>query len=135
MGRRTGPAKAVVEMVLARSGGMCERCGGNGEQIHHRRPRGMGGTHRQETNMPANLVNLCRECHGWVESHRTQALADGWLIRQASPQSPSEVLLMLAWGSGYLDDLGEFRSEHPEDAAARWAEGTVPRRDRLDGAA
>lgn len=135
MGRRTGPSRAVVEMVLARSGGMCERCYGTGEQIHHRRPRGMGGTHRVETNMPANLVHLCHSCHGWVESHRTQALADGWLIRQASPKSPAEVLVMLAWGSGYLDDLGGVCPEHPEDAAARWAEETTVRRQRLDGAA
>jgi 5-methylcytosine-specific restriction protein A len=52
----------------------------NPSDIHHRRPRRMGGTLDPEINSPANLVLLCRACHSDIESHRQQALTDGWLL-------------------------------------------------------
>lgn len=72
---------AVARAVLDRAAGHCERCGVAGPtQLHHRRPRGMGGTRRPDT--VHNLAALCRGCHEEVESRRAQALADGWLLRQ-----------------------------------------------------
>ncbi|NEW33807.1 HNH endonuclease [Nocardia cyriacigeorgica] len=80
----TGPQPHVRLLVATRAGGRCERCAcalpiGGGD-IHHRKPRRMGGTRDPQINAPSNLVAVCRPCHDWAESHRTRALADGWLI-------------------------------------------------------
>lgn len=102
--RRTGPTPQVRELVRARAGSSCERCGmalrtGN---IHHRKPRGMGGTTDPAANSPANLMLVCGSgttgCHGWIESHRQEALTEGWLVpRTADPEgSPVRV-----WGAGW----------------------------------
>ncbi|MBW0275031.1 hypothetical protein ATM97_27910 [Nocardia sp. MH4] len=81
--RRTGPDRAVVELVRARAGERCERCAwmlhGNG-QIHHRVPRGMGGSKAAWINRPPNLVLLCLQCHSWAESYRESAMDAGWLV-------------------------------------------------------
>jgi hypothetical protein len=45
-------------------------------QIHHRLPRGRGGTHD-----PDLLVVLCLGHHAEVESYRTRAYACGLLLR------------------------------------------------------
>ena len=42
--------------------------------IHHRRPRRMGGTSNPEIHQPANLVVVCRTCHRWIEENRQLAL-------------------------------------------------------------
>lgn len=74
--------------VLRREGGACLRCGTNlanvPSSIHHRKPRGMGGTKDPRSFDLRNLVHICgdgtRGCHGDIESHRSQAHEDGWLI-------------------------------------------------------
>lgn len=92
----SGPTVKVRAQVLDRDEFTCQRCGEyvgpfGDFSIHHRRPRGMGGTKRPESNLPANLLTLCGTgttgCHGWVESHRTSAVADGLLVSQhADPE-------------------------------------------------
>lgn len=67
-------------MVIARAGERCERCGAPGADIHHRRARGMGGSRDPHANLPGNLVLLCRGCHDWIESRRSWAYGQGWLI-------------------------------------------------------
>ena len=77
----TGFPKPVRDLIVARSQGMCEICGfAVPEQIHHRRPRGSGGTRRPETNEAANGLAACSACHALVESRRTFALDRGWLV-------------------------------------------------------
>ncbi len=83
----TGPSRQVREQVWARSVGRCERCGTalNGAvSLHHRRPRGAGGSKDAVTNSPVNLLYLCGSgttgCHGWIESFRTLSYASGWLV-------------------------------------------------------
>ena len=91
---------ALRPVILRRSGGRCEiavpnQCLGrapvmmveqaDGQEVpvaanvHHRRPRGQGGS-----NDPANLLHLCGSgttgCHGYIESNRTVARANGWLL-------------------------------------------------------
>lgn len=67
--------------VLMRSGGLCERCRANpADQMHHRRPRGMGGTSVEWVGQAANAAHLCAACHRWVEAHRASSLMFGWLI-------------------------------------------------------
>ena len=63
----------------------CERCGfvTGVAQLHHRRPRGAGGSRRADTNVASNGCALCPACHAWVESHRLAALETGLLVRQS----------------------------------------------------
>lgn len=117
------PRKAVASL-LRRADGHCERCGvgvadpeaaefddrGVVWSVQHRKPAGMGGTNEELFNSPANLALLCGSgttgCHGEVESHRTQAREDGWLVWQSwdPAQAPMRVfgrglvLLTDDWG-------------------------------------
>jgi 5-methylcytosine-specific restriction protein A len=89
----TGFSAAVRTTIRQRADGYCERCGlQRGTEIHHRRPRGMGGTNRPETNAPSSGGLLCGDCHRWAESHRAAAMNHGWLVpaNTTNPQtSPS----------------------------------------------
>ena len=78
----------VREAVITRDGNRCLRCRQSilnvPASVHHRKPRGMGGTSDLRCNDIRNLVLLCGTgttgCHGWVESNRASAREDGWLI-------------------------------------------------------
>lgn len=106
-GLNTGPTAAQRRAVAARSGWRCELCGtvlgwsdDDGSttwcaphSLHHRRPRGMGGTRRADTNSPANLLLLCGTgttgCHSRVEASRAAAHQLGWLLHQT--EDPAQV--------------------------------------------
>ena len=89
----TGFSSATRRLILDRSGGVCERCGVRPvEALHHRRPRGMSGSRRADTNTPANCLASCNECHLYIESNRTEALEMGWLVRQG--HDPEHVPVM-----------------------------------------
>lgn len=107
----TARTRTVVRHRAERHGwDLCERCGCNlGENIHHRRPRGMGGSKVPATNLPSNLLWLCGSgttgCHGWIESHRAEAKANGWLLEQW--QSPLETPVRVHdRGLVLLDNIG-----------------------------
>lgn len=106
--RQTGFPPVVRSLIYDRSGGACERCGErhSDSAIHHRRPRQAGGTRRPETNYPSNAGLLCGQCHREVESYRTQAFEDGWLVRQS--HSPAEVPVLRRGVLCLLDDVGGF---------------------------
>jgi hypothetical protein len=87
-------------LVIARAGGVCEVCGEKPTRdgsIHHRRPRGMGGTRNPEINSPTNLMYLCGSgttgCHGWIESNRNDARVLGYLLRSGDDALETPVLL------------------------------------------
>lgn len=93
--------------ITFRAGFMCERCRNvRGEEIHHRRPRGMGGTLRAATAGAANGVLLCGDCHRWAESNRDEARAEGWLCPQH--EEPSEWPLVRHGRRVFLDDGGTY---------------------------
>jgi 5-methylcytosine-specific restriction protein A len=97
---------AVRRIVEERSGGLCEGCWFHpAEQIHHRRPRGMGGSKAPDTNTASNGLALCFPCHAWTESKRESAEQFGWLVPQG--KSPAEVPV-LRHGCDWvlLDDHG-----------------------------
>jgi 5-methylcytosine-specific restriction protein A len=83
---RTGFPQPVLDRVLARSGGQCEamlpHCTITATQFHHRRPRAMGGTRRPASNTASACLHLCLSCHRWIELHRGESLALGFLVLQ-----------------------------------------------------
>lgn len=88
----------VRTLVVERDRGACRRCGGRGGSVHHRIPRGMGGTRWEGIHSPALLVVLCGDgttgCHGWVEQNRAAALRLGWLLsRHLFDIDPADVPL------------------------------------------
>lgn len=111
----TGPTRATRDLLLDRSLGCCEICGRQlwvyprgwvaPHAVHHRQPRQMGGTSRTEINSPANLLLICddgteRSCHRHVESNRSLAYVNGWLVRAGA--DPAEVPVVLEGGDRYL---------------------------------
>lgn len=97
MGKKTGPTNETRHAIYQRAFFECEFCGqenfAHGISIHHRKPRGMGGTKKKEINDPSNLLLLCGSgttgCHGWIESNREQAYEMGLLVRQSD--NPLEI--------------------------------------------
>ena len=73
-GKGSIPLKTRL-LVLERDNYQCQRCGDTRDlHIHHRLPRGRGGTHD-----PENLVTLCGwRCHVWVEGNPEKAREEGW---------------------------------------------------------
>jgi 5-methylcytosine-specific restriction protein A len=90
--KNTGPDRATRDLVFERDGGcvVCG-CGPYGLQVHHRKPRRMGGRSVPEINAPSNLISLCAADHGWVESRRAEALELGLLV--AEHDDPRDVPL------------------------------------------
>ncbi|MBC7723705.1 MAG: hypothetical protein H7146_03010, partial [Burkholderiaceae bacterium] len=102
----TGFPLSVRVTVMARSNGVCEVCNvRRGDQIHHRRPRGMGGTSRASSNTAANALHLCAECHGEIESFRDVGAEMGHIVGQNSDPAGCPVYLAL-WGWVLLDEDG-----------------------------
>lgn len=115
--RRTGPTQAVRDLVFSRDTS-CIVCGEPFQlQIHHRRPRGAGGTKRPETNLPANLVLLCLEHHAWVESNRDVARQSGYLVAQQTRPEDVPIVRHGAWT--WLCDDGTAVPLGTSDLAAR----------------
>lgn len=118
--KATGPAPDVVEQVYERAGYSCEVCTeqvgdrrGVDHHIHHRRPRGAGGSRRADTNLPSNLLLLCPGCHQDIESHRGVAQSMGWLVVQGvDPASVAVLVQRNRWV--YLTADGGISDEPPE---------------------
>lgn len=101
----TGFSPEVHDTIDGRAMGRCEVCGENiVEEHHHRRPRGMGGSKRPDTNTAANGLGVCGICHRMIESNRTVALLLGWLVH--SHRQPSEVKVMYRGEWCYLNENG-----------------------------
>jgi hypothetical protein len=64
----------------------------------------MGGDKRADANQPQNLLAVCgdgtRGCHGFIESQRTLALTQGWLLH--GHQNPLNHAVNLAAGWSVL---------------------------------
>lgn len=125
--RNTGPSHEVVDVVLARANYSCEIAGcavgdrrGVDYSLHHRRPRGMGGSHWSGINLPSNIMLLCGSgttgCHSIVETRRAAAVAAGWLV--LSRTDPATVPCLIEHGSRfvYLTASGEYSDSPPEAA-------------------
>jgi HNH endonuclease len=69
-------------VVIRRDAGICVACGlpvTGSPHLHHRKPRGMGGS--GERNRVSNLILLHASCHlHRIEQQRAWAIDNGWLI-------------------------------------------------------
>lgn len=121
--RDTGPTPAERALVVDRAGWCCELCGrrlGHHDtgfvaphSIHHRQPRGLGGSSRPERNAAYNLLLLCGSatslggCHQLVESRRAHAEEQGWLVRHGT--DPAEVpVYVTGYGAVLLTGDGRY---------------------------
>jgi hypothetical protein len=104
--KKTGPDEDTVNVVVARADGSCERCRrGPVEQIHHRKPRGSGGSSDPAINNPSNLLAVCAPCHLEIEGDRTVSKKQGWLVR--FEHNPAETPVWIAGlGKVFLNDDG-----------------------------
>jgi 5-methylcytosine-specific restriction enzyme A len=107
--RNTGPTTGTRKLVMTRADNHCERCGKaitGAYSIHHRKPRGMGGTKDPVANSPSNLVLLCGSattpggCHTSVEKFRQAAVTTGWIVARTT--DPARVPLKYHSGRWYL---------------------------------
>jgi hypothetical protein len=93
---------------MLRAGYYCEICGADlmnntPVSLHHRLPRGMGGSSHPDRHSSSNLMAVCGTgttgCHGVIESYRAQAYEHGWLVRRG--QDPAEVEVLI-WRQGWV---------------------------------
>lgn len=130
----------VLDVIHLRGMGRCEiaaaGCNLYVDDVHHRRPRGMGGTRRLDTNTAANGLSACRTCHRHVESHRAWAYVNGFLLHQH--QDPLQVPVWwrcVTTRAGkqwrFLDNDGGVlvSRDHMRAAAAEAGEWFVPWRE------
>lgn len=103
----------VKRDVFERDGGRCVRCGGEGQDAHHRATRGSSGP--QEPLIlfgMANVVTLCRGCHDWVGEYPAEARETGLAVRRLAVTDPADVLVLYAGGVwARLDHVGGWSAE------------------------
>lgn len=99
-----GVTDKLARLIYERDGYHCARCGAPAprykRQLHHRKPRGMGGRKNDNSvDFPENIVLLCgsistdpSSCHYQVEAYRSIALSDGWLCHEW--EDPREKLIL-----------------------------------------
>jgi len=112
--RDTGFPESVKKLIHERSGRRCEvrqACHGDAAvQIHHRRPRGAGGSSVAWVNQAANGLDVCSPCHAFIESAREFSEAHGWLVSMNKKLRPDEVPVLLVHDAEpvLLSDDGSF---------------------------
>lgn len=117
----SNPTPEVIEIVVRRDRRRCVVCGNrvrDGERgvswaVHHRRPRGKGGSRLPDTHRPQNLVVVCGRdnttaCHGRIHRNEgNEARVNGWLIsNNAEQRDPLLVPLLYRGALVYLDAIG-----------------------------
>jgi len=88
------------ELIRQRADNRCEVCGARMltyGQIHHRRPRGMGGTRKREASSLSNALYVHADCHARIESNRKRAAHLGWLVGWGRQIESAEVRLWDGW--------------------------------------
>lgn len=95
--------RTAQQVVMERSGGVCEVCGrSRAHQYHHRQARAMGGS--LLVDVPSNLVHLCAGCHRAVEAYPKQSVDAG--LKVLHGQSSRDTPVRLQHGLVRLYDDG-----------------------------
>jgi 5-methylcytosine-specific restriction enzyme A len=86
-------------IIKERAGERCEMCGVRCEagQIHHRQPRGMGGSKERESRSAANGLYLHERCHFKIERNRSDGYQKGWLVHKWETSEDKPVLMWDGW--------------------------------------
>jgi hypothetical protein len=72
---------AVRAAVTARDDGRCRKCSKPAHHIHHRQPKGHGGTSNPgQAHGMAYLVSLCADCHNYVHMNPAESYLTGFLL-------------------------------------------------------
>ncbi len=125
----SGFTPAVAELIIAREQGRCALTGvqvahltrGRDFDLHHRRPRGSGGTSLGWVNQAANGVLLSRKAHDWVEKNRTKAFDLGFLVSKIGVATAATTRLKHhLYGWVLLDNEGGYTAA--ENYGREWAE-------------
>ena len=89
----------VKEAILKRARLTCDRCGLRVERahFHHRTPRRMGGTSRDDLGLPSNGLLLHPRCHDYIESKRVIAASLGFIVGYGSLPHEVPVMLWSGW--------------------------------------
>jgi hypothetical protein len=82
----------VRDIVVNRSGGMCEVCGDPAWDLHHRHPRKFGSTKRAWIGYASNCLAVCRMDHNLIEARRSLSYLLGWLVREGHDPSTVPVV-------------------------------------------
>lgn len=110
-----------MQAIWDRDTGRCAWCGtpitgerGVNWSVHHREPRGMGGTTSGYVGRASNGVLLhgsgTTSCHGEVESNRDESERRGFLVSRIGIERPSNVPIEHAvHGRCLLNDDGTVR--------------------------
>lgn len=114
-------SRGTVAIIWTRDQGRCAWCGlpiigdrGINWSVHHREPRGMGGTSSGYVGRASNGVLLhgtgTESCHGYIESHRDEADEKGFLVSRIGVERPANVKIKHAvHGKCLLNDDGTVR--------------------------
>lgn len=114
---------AARRLVRERDGDRCTMCGARlwneYRSVHHRAPKGMGGSALLES--PANLVTLCGTgntggCHGKAHSNPQWARNHGWIVSRSL--NPAEIPVDCHDGWHYLSDDGSRTPCTPSEVPA-----------------
>jgi hypothetical protein len=116
-------SRGTVQAIWDRDKGRCAWCGtpitgerGVNWSVHHREPRGMGGTTSGYVGRPSNGVLLhgtgIDGCHGYIESNRDEADDKGFLVSRIGIERPRAVPIQHAvHGRVRLRDDGTYDRE------------------------
>ena len=105
--------KKTFERYLARDGG-CVHCGSTGDDLigHHRQNRGFGGSKLRD--VPSNIVVLCSQANGLLESSGTFAKLGrdlGWKLTAGQESKETPIFIHGNW---YLldDNFARVQIKH-----------------------
>ncbi len=130
--KRSSVPNKVERLIFARAGNRCECCGRRGcrLEVHHRVPVSDGGT-----DDPANLLVLCKLCHGLIHEEDFEVRLD-WIQarakalrrqRKVDPETTAGEGAAVDPSGGVLERAGPAGITDVHDAQARRAAAEVLR--------
>jgi hypothetical protein len=123
--RVSGIRLANREAVYVRDQYGCLRCGLRSSyqpySVHHRLPRGRGGTDRLSGLALVCGTGTSPGCHQAVESARAQAYLDGWLVRTGADPAAIPVKTWAGWRHLTDDGRSITPSQYVDEATVRRA--------------